>query len=91
MTSGVRYVLCVSVGPDLAVAEYKLYTVVTRGLLSPQQSPRPVIAPASLVSFDARLLLGLDPRDALPARFPDPFTVDLYKILLSAQDGMEAV
>ncbi|KAG1712999.1 hypothetical protein DVH05_000729 [Phytophthora capsici] len=97
---GVYYVLCVAVTAGLATAEYKLYRVYRprtgrlryrRRLENPNEPPVPIFDP-TVVHFDARTLLGLEPDDPLPRdppqigdEFPDPLVVDLYQVLVRAQ------
>ncbi|EGZ10813.1 hypothetical protein PHYSODRAFT_337585 [Phytophthora sojae] len=76
---GVAYILCVALDKGLATASYKLYR--TRVLWLP---------PNSNLEFDSRLLLGLQPGDALPAQFPDPLVVDLHEVLADARDEFPA-
>ncbi|RLN57443.1 hypothetical protein BBJ28_00005146 [Nothophytophthora sp. Chile5] len=82
---GVRYVLCVAVEERLVGASYKLHRVEHEGRRLPHQDPVPIVAPQTVVTFDSRLLLGLQPGDALPGGFPDPHVVDLYVVLQKAR------
>ncbi|RLN32211.1 hypothetical protein BBJ28_00005184 [Nothophytophthora sp. Chile5] len=84
---GVRYVLCVAVEDELAGASYKLHRVEHEARRFPHQDPVPIVAPQTVVTFDSRLLLGLQPGDALPDGFPDPLVVDLYAVLVRARHG----
>ncbi|RLN57439.1 hypothetical protein BBJ28_00005142 [Nothophytophthora sp. Chile5] len=84
---GVRYVLCVAVEDELAGASYKLHRVEHEARRLPHQDPVPIVAPQTVVTFDSRLLLGLQPGDALPGGFPDPLVVDLYAVLQRARCG----
>ena len=83
--AGVEYVLCVAVSDGLATAEYKLYSVGVRGARLPAQNPTPVVAPTTIVQFDAHRVLGLPAGGGLPPNFPDPYTIDLYAVLVEAK------
>ncbi|RLN32220.1 hypothetical protein BBJ28_00005179 [Nothophytophthora sp. Chile5] len=78
---GVRYVLCVAVEDELVSASYKLHRVEHEARRLPHQDPVPIVAPQTVVTFDSRLLLGLQAGDALSGGFPDPLAVDLYAVL----------
>ncbi|KAG7375979.1 hypothetical protein PHYPSEUDO_014763 [Phytophthora pseudosyringae] len=90
---GVRFILCVAVTEGLSSAEYKLYTVQHRDERLPGLVPQPIVDP-TLVSFNSRELLGLQPGDPLPrdpptrlgVPFPDPLVVDLHAVLVRARD-----
>ncbi|KAG7383401.1 hypothetical protein PHYPSEUDO_003717 [Phytophthora pseudosyringae] len=90
---GVRFILCVVVTEGLSSAEYKLYTVQHRDERLPGLVPRPIVDP-TLVNFNSRELLGLQPGDLLPrdpptrfsVPFPDPLVVDLHAVLVHARD-----
>ncbi|EGZ22726.1 hypothetical protein PHYSODRAFT_330465 [Phytophthora sojae] len=84
---GVRYVLCVAIWPTLTRAEYKLYTVQDLGVTFSDQDSIVVAAPATLVAFESRALLGLQQGGELPRGFPDRVTVDLYQVLRRARRG----
>ncbi|KAE8996512.1 hypothetical protein PR003_g19946 [Phytophthora rubi] len=80
---GVNYILCVKVEDRLASATYKLYTVLHHNRRLPIEIPIRIEAPRTVVKFDSRLLLGLAPRERLPAQPPVParVAIDLYAIL----------
>ncbi|KAG7375214.1 hypothetical protein PHYPSEUDO_002498 [Phytophthora pseudosyringae] len=90
---GVRFILCVAVTNGLASAEFKLYTVHLQDERLQDLVPQPIVHP-TLVSFNSRELLGLQPGDPLPrdpptplgVPFPDPLVVDLHAVLVRARN-----
>ncbi|KAG7383396.1 hypothetical protein PHYPSEUDO_003712 [Phytophthora pseudosyringae] len=82
---GVHYILCVAVTDELDWREYKLYEVDHERRAIPDQDPRPIVVLRTEVTFDSRLVLGLQPTEELPVGFPDPLVDDLYSILEHAR------
>ncbi|OQR91802.1 hypothetical protein THRCLA_22436 [Thraustotheca clavata] len=70
---GLRYILCIRVSRSLRQRQFIYYTV-NQNVPPPQLIPANIVNP-TLVEFDSRLLLGLQPGDPLPAGFSDPNVV----------------
>ncbi|GLE02379.1 hypothetical protein PINS_up011217 [Pythium insidiosum] len=82
--AGVQYVLCVRVSPTLRVADYALGIIATNGQWEVPFSRQPIVGPQTLVRFDCRRLLGLEPGAALPQGFAngnDHVEIDLFRIV----------
>lgn len=60
---GVEYILCVIVDEHLQHCTYKLYCVDYRAHALPHQDPADILAPTTLITFDARRLLGIPPHE----------------------------
>lgn len=90
MHPGVRYILCVAVGPAFETCSYKLYRVVSPGTTITEGPDTPIgvkVDSNTIVQLDARRLLGLSEGSAIPPGFPDPFEINLSAALLAARGG----